>query len=138
MLSIVESVACRESIVMFIVFMVFVQLVLLNMLIAIMGNSVEVVKAEEVAAGFQAKCELIVDCWEAMSPTELLTNAKLFPRSFPLPVDPPKRKERKQRSKPVENKVTKAITHGSLGSTLNTVKSKVDENHDEISRVSSA
>ena len=72
-----------ESVIVFILFMVFVQLVLLNMLIAIMGESVATVNLQRKGAGLEAKASLILDCWDFMS-DEALQDKKNFPGSFPL------------------------------------------------------
>lgn len=107
---------------MFIVFMVFVQLVLLNMLIAIMGESVVTVNAHKNAAGLHSKCELILDCWAFMNKAQL-SEGKVFPRSFPLHMHP----DRTKAPKPVEHKVSKMVQSGPLATRLRDVSEKVEK-----------
>ena len=78
--------ASGESIMVFVTFMIFVQLVMLNMLIAIMGDSVAAVKAQAEAAGNAARADLIVEMSTFMSKKDA-ANKKHFPRTFVLPTD---------------------------------------------------
>ena len=118
---------------MFIVFMVFVQLVLLNMLIAIMGDSVATVNAHKNAAGLQAKCDLIIDCWAFMNKMEL-DDVKVFPRSFPLHMNP----DRTKLAKPVEQKVGKMVQSGPLATRMRDISEKVDKSDEKIGALEGA
>lgn len=91
---------------MFIIFMVFVQLVLLNMLIAIMGSSVATVEELKHAAGLHSKCELILDSWAFMKDTQR-KDVKMFPRSFPLHIIKDVTKARTKKKKTKDQSVKK-------------------------------
>lgn len=56
-----------ESIYVFVLFMVIVQLVMLNMLIAIMGDSVAQVQEDQKAAGLCSRAQLILNCQDSSS-----------------------------------------------------------------------
>ena len=57
--------ASSESIMVFVIFMVIVQLVMLNMLIAIMGDSVAQVQQDQKAAGLCSRAQLILTCQDS-------------------------------------------------------------------------
>jgi hypothetical protein len=54
-----------EAIMVFVIFMVIVQLVMLNMLIAIMGDSVAQVQEDQKAAGLCSRAQLILTCQDS-------------------------------------------------------------------------
>jgi hypothetical protein len=54
-----------EGIMVFVIFMVIVQLVMLNMLIAIMGDSVAQVQEDQKAAGLCSRAQLILTCQDS-------------------------------------------------------------------------
>jgi hypothetical protein len=76
----------NESAFVFVTFMVFVQLVMLNMLIAIMGDSVASVKAQGEASGDAARADLVVEISTFMT-REDAEDRNRFPRTFTLAKD---------------------------------------------------
>ena len=72
-----------ESVMVFITFMIFVQLVMLNMLVSIMGDSVAAVKSQGGAAGDAARAELVMEISTFMTEEEA-HDEKNFPRTFTL------------------------------------------------------
>ena len=73
-----------ESVAVFVLFMIFVQLVLLNMLIAIMSGSVESVKVQQQAAGLFTRAGLVQECRELLLTDGDLLDPYLFPTFFTL------------------------------------------------------
>lgn len=83
---ITDFVESGESTVVFVFFMVLVQLVMLNMLIAIMGDSVAQVQEDQHAAGLHSRAQLILACQESghkgYGSNKYNSNVRTF---FPVP-----------------------------------------------------
>lgn len=82
-----DFVESQESTLVFVLFMIIVQLVMLNMLIAIMGDSVAQVYEDQKAAGLYSRAQLILTCQDCGHQSDIKNqHDKHVSKFFPVPV----------------------------------------------------